>query len=173
MEAISASLQNPNLIPKISHSSGPLSATIVEIPKPASVSVEERQRGESGLKITQKQLLTMLSKRLNLKLAASWSKRRYTRLQHVIFELEALELVGSINRPRAWPAFRVYGLELTEVLSNLTDWKVNMVTREANWAAFLISRSVTKEMRLQSYVAQGNPSWLHGLLAEEGTRNSV
>nr|VDD36529.1 unnamed protein product [Brassica oleracea] len=58
MEAISASLQNPNLIPKISHSSGPLSATIVEIPKPASVSVEERQRGESGLKITQKQLLT-------------------------------------------------------------------------------------------------------------------
>ncbi|KAG2281201.1 hypothetical protein Bca4012_049664 [Brassica carinata] len=41
MEAISASLQNPNLIPKISHSSGPLSATIVEIPKPASVSVEE------------------------------------------------------------------------------------------------------------------------------------
>ncbi|CAN6849165.1 unnamed protein product [Brassica oleracea var. botrytis] len=169
MGAISASLQNPNLIPKISHSSGPLSVTIVEIPKPASVSVEERQRGESGLKITQKQLLTMLSKRLNLKLAA----RRYTRLQHVIFELEALELVGSINRPRAWPAFRAYGLELTEVLSNLTDWKVNMVTSEANWGAFLISRTVTKEMRLQSYVAQGNPSWLHGLLAEEGTRNSV
>ncbi|CAF1858203.1 unnamed protein product [Brassica napus] len=54
MEAISASLQNPNLIPKISHSSGPLSATIVEILKPAFVSVEERQRGESGLKITQK-----------------------------------------------------------------------------------------------------------------------
>ncbi|CAF2076514.1 BnaC01g30690D [Brassica napus] len=41
MEAISASLQNPNLIPKISHSSGPLSATTVEIPNPASVSVEE------------------------------------------------------------------------------------------------------------------------------------
>ena len=41
MEAISASLQNPNLILKISHSSGPLSATIVEIPKPASISVEE------------------------------------------------------------------------------------------------------------------------------------
>nr|VDD11181.1 unnamed protein product [Brassica oleracea] len=41
MEAISASLQNPNLIPKISHSSGPLSATIVEILKPAFVSVEE------------------------------------------------------------------------------------------------------------------------------------
>ncbi|KAH0913686.1 hypothetical protein HID58_029451 [Brassica napus] len=41
MEAISASLQNPNLIPKISHSSGPLSATTVEIPKPAFVSVEK------------------------------------------------------------------------------------------------------------------------------------
>lgn len=74
----------------------------------------------------------------------------------MIFELEASELVGSINRPRAWPAFRAYGLELTEVLSNLTDWKVNMVIREANWGAFLIAQSVTKEMRLQSYVAQGN-----------------
>ncbi|CAF2055807.1 unnamed protein product [Brassica napus] len=41
MEAISASLQNPNRIPKISHSSGLLSATTVEIPNPASVSVEE------------------------------------------------------------------------------------------------------------------------------------
>lgn len=91
----------------------------------------------------------------------------------MIFELEASELVGSINRPRAWPAFRAYGLELTEVLSNLTDWKVNMVIREANWGAFLIAQSVTKEMRLQSYVAQGNPSLLHGLLAEEGTGNSV
>ncbi|CAF2002062.1 unnamed protein product [Brassica oleracea var. botrytis] len=182
MEAISASLQNPNLIPNISHSSGPLSATTVEIPNPASVSVEERQRGENGLKITNKQVLTvfslryldypkMLSKRLNLKLAASWSKRRYTRLQHVIFELEASELVGSINRPRAWTAFRAYGFELTEVLSNLTDWKVNMVSREAKWGAFLIARSVTKEMRLPSYVAQGSPSWLQGLLAEEGTRN--
>ncbi|CDY25992.1 BnaC06g06320D [Brassica napus] len=59
MEAISASLQNPNRIPKISHSSGLLSATTVEIPNPASVSVEERQRGENGLKITQKQLLTV------------------------------------------------------------------------------------------------------------------
>ncbi|KAF2550380.1 hypothetical protein F2Q68_00036247 [Brassica cretica] len=41
MEAISASLQNPNLIPNISHSSGLLSATTVEIPNPASVYVEE------------------------------------------------------------------------------------------------------------------------------------
>ncbi|KAH0941994.1 hypothetical protein HID58_001631, partial [Brassica napus] len=42
-------------------------------------------------------------------------RRRYTRLQHVIFELGASELVGSINRPRAWPAFRVYVSIVVEV----------------------------------------------------------
>ncbi|CAN7100846.1 unnamed protein product [Brassica rapa subsp. narinosa] len=94
-------------------------------------------------------------------------------LQNVIFEIEASELVGAITRPRAWPAFRAYGLELRDVLSNVTDWKVNLVTREANRSAFLIARSVTKELRFQSYVAQGSPRWLQGLLAEEGTRNRV
>ncbi|KAH0899660.1 hypothetical protein HID58_049228 [Brassica napus] len=197
MGAISASLQNPNLIPKISHSSGPLSVTIVEIPKPASVSVEEvpaksptkrsslsdnggdetdlptttSHAAVIGLKHGFKDVVEEIESEVSCKVEQVFTRR--IGLQHVIFELEALELVGSINRPRAWPAFRAYGLELTEVLSNLTDWKVNMVTSEANWGAFLISRTVTKEMRLQSYVAQGNPSWLHGLLAEEGTRNSV
>ena len=92
------------------------------------------------------------------------------RLQNVTFEIEASELVGSLNRRKAWPAFRAYGMELREMLCNFIDWKVNLVTRDANRGAFLIDRSVKKEMRLQSYVAQGSPFWLQGLLAEEGTR---
>ncbi|WZZ36323.1 hypothetical protein YC2023_019724 [Brassica napus] len=187
MEAISASLQNPNLIPKISHSSGPLSATIVEIPKPASVSVEEvpaksptKRSSVSDNGGDETDLPTTTSRAAVIGFFMAYT---FVPLKHgfkdVVQEIESevsckLEQVFTRRiGPRAWSAFRAYGLELTEVLSNLTDWKVNMVTREANWGALLISRSVTKEMSLQSYVAQGNPSWLHGLLTEEGTRNSM
>ena len=94
------------------------------------------------------------------------------RFQKVSFELEDHELVGSVNRPKAWPAFRGYGEKLRGVLNNVTDWMVSSVKREANKAAFMIARSVTKEMRYQSYVAQGSPSWLRSLLAEEGIRST-
>ncbi|XP_018487613.1 uncharacterized protein LOC108858142 [Raphanus sativus] len=93
------------------------------------------------------------------------------RLQNVTFEVEAYELVGVVNRPKAWPAFRAYGLEIRNVLSMIAGWEICSVKREANKAAFLIARSVTKERRLQSYVAQGSPTWLRSLLAEEGTRS--
>lgn len=92
------------------------------------------------------------------------------RLHNIIFEIEADELVGAINRPKAWPAFRADGLEMREVLSKIGEWEVCAVNREVNRAAFMIARSVTKEKRLQSYVAQGSPSWLRTLLAEEGAQ---
>ncbi|XP_013690321.2 uncharacterized protein LOC106394286 [Brassica napus] len=93
------------------------------------------------------------------------------RLQKVCFELEDYELVGSVNKPKAWPALRAYGEELRDALNKVTDWKVSSVKRVANKVAFMIARSVTKERRYQSYVAPGSPSWLRSLLAEEDTRS--
>ena len=61
-------------------------------------------------------------------------------------------------------AFRAYSKELRDVLNKVTDWKVSSIKRVANKAAFMIARSVTKERRYQSYVAQGSPSWLRSLL---------
>lgn len=110
----------------------------------------------------------MEAKRLSLIWAVESMKSH--KVDRVTFELEASELVGSINRPKAWPAYRAYGEELREMLNTIKEWKVDLVTREANKGAFLIARSVTKHLRMQSYVAQGSPSWLKELLAEEGTR---
>ena len=53
------------------------------------------------------------------------------KLQKVCFELEDYELVGSVNKPKAWPAFRAYGEELRDVLNKVTDWKVSSVKRVA------------------------------------------
>ena len=64
-----------------------------------------------------------------------------------------------------------YDEELRGVLKKVAEWKVSSVKRVANKAAFMIARSVTKERRYQSYVAQGSPSWLRSLLAEEDMRS--
>lgn len=64
-------------------------------------------------------------------------------------------------------------MELQPVLNNIEEWEGVTVTRDSNRVAFLIAASVTKENRLQSYVAQGNPSWLRNLIAEETTRSAV
>ena len=41
------------------------------------------------------------------------------KIANVCLEIEASELVGVVNRPGAWPAFREYGIELQSVLNNI------------------------------------------------------
>lgn len=78
----------------------------------------------------------------------------------VIFAFEPKEFVGVINRPSAWPSFKSQAESLLLALSYIQFWRVTNEDRKANLGAFLIARSVTREERLQSYVAQGYPFWL-------------
>lgn len=93
------------------------------------------------------------------------------KIANVSFEMEDSEVVGVVNKPKAWPALRAYGEELREVLGQISDWEALSARRGANKAAFMIARSVTKERRTQSYVAQGDPLWLRSLLVEEAMRS--
>lgn len=81
------------------------------------------------------------------------------RIERVCVEVEAPELVGVVERPGAWPSYRAYGRELQVVLGRHNAWKLKAVSRGANRTAFLIARSVTMDMRLQSYVARGE-QWM-------------
>ncbi|CAN6803503.1 unnamed protein product [Brassica oleracea] len=105
-------------------------------------------------------------------LALVWAieSMAFHKINKVFFEVEAPDLVGAITRPRAWPAFRGYGAEILEVLQRLGEWELQSISREENKCAFLMARSVTKEQRLQSYVAQGEPEWLRRVLDEDRTR---
>lgn len=89
------------------------------------------------------------------------------KINKVLFEVEAPELVGVITKPRDWPAYRGFGSEILKVLQRIGEWELQYVSREANKSAFLIARSVTMELRIHSYVAQGGPEWLRGFLDEE------
>ncbi|KAF2540994.1 hypothetical protein F2Q68_00032839 [Brassica cretica] len=67
-------------------------------------------------------------------------------------------------------SFKVYGAEILDVLLRLGEWELRSISIEANKCAFLIARSVTKEQRLQPYVAQGEPEWLRRCLDEDRAR---
>ncbi|CAG7897589.1 unnamed protein product [Brassica rapa] len=58
-------------------------------------------------------------------------------------------------------------MEIKTALSNMHEWELEVVSRKSNMITFLIARSVTMDMRLQSYVARGEVAWLRGLFAEE------
>ncbi|KAF3542719.1 hypothetical protein DY000_02006332 [Brassica cretica] len=74
-------------------------------------------------------------------------------LARVVFETEDAELF-AVKRPGAWPSYQDYDVEIKTGLSNLPEWELEVVSRNSNKSTFLIARSGTMDMRLQSYVAR-------------------
>lgn len=83
------------------------------------------------------------------------------------------DLVGAVNRPKAWPSLRYHSSEFLERVRHCLKWKVVRETNLSNRGANLISQSVTNDMRLQSYVALGYPRWLSGLFEEGRVQASI
>lgn len=95
------------------------------------------------------------------------------KLNRIIFASESVDLVGVINRPRAWPSFQFHEAELKVSLSGLVDWRLEKEDRSTNRDAAFIALSVRKEDQLHSYVSIGHPSWLHQLFEDERVRPSM
>lgn len=73
----------------------------------------------------------------------------------VIFAIEVADLVGAISRPKSWPSFSHQMPVIMDALKKLVFWKMENVSIRANKWAFLVSQSVTRDFRSQSYVAIG------------------
>ncbi|KAG7585838.1 Ribonuclease H domain [Arabidopsis thaliana x Arabidopsis arenosa] len=94
------------------------------------------------------------------------------RLSKVVFAFQDPSFVGMVNRPKAWPSYRYHSQEVLMVLDGILNWKVVVEVVEANRGANLIAQSVTGDLRLQSYVAAGYPSWLQGVFDGERVLSS-
>ncbi|XP_010419000.1 PREDICTED: uncharacterized protein LOC104704647 [Camelina sativa] len=92
---------------------------------------------------------------------------RSLKIPRVMFAQDTKELVGATNRPDAWPNFRYHSECLLRALASLPHWRTVLEDRKTNLGAFLIARSVTREDRLQSYIALGYPFWLQKLFENE------
>lgn len=78
----------------------------------------------------------------------------------VIFASDAVKLIKALERPQAWPSFSFQVSKIKPWLSRISFWKLEVEDASTNVGALRIALSVTRERRIQSYVARGPPSWL-------------
>lgn len=95
------------------------------------------------------------------------------RLKKIIFAFDAVEILGALLRPKAWPNFQFQANEMLRALSSFDDWRVEAVDMATNKDAFLIAQSVNKDNRFHSYVATGGLLWLSVLFEDEKGSPSV
>ncbi|KAF8110670.1 hypothetical protein N665_0080s0005 [Sinapis alba] len=95
------------------------------------------------------------------------------RLNHIIIALDDNTLTGMIIRPREWPNFKCYYVEVMKRLAHIEWWRIMKEDKLTTREAFLIAQSVTKGEYLQSYVASGAPFWLQELFENEERLPSV
>lgn len=92
---------------------------------------------------------------------------RSQRLTRVTFAGDFSELFGAAMRPEAWPSFLFQSGCIGRELEGIEEWKLEVVTREANRGAYFIAQIVTKLGLVNSYVARGHPDWLFELFVNE------
>ena len=92
---------------------------------------------------------------------------RSQRQDRIIFAGECGELFGAVERPQAWPSFLFQASLMGIELAGIPEWKLRVVTREANRGAFFIAQSVIKYGLVNSSVATGHPSWLFEFFVNE------
>ena len=89
------------------------------------------------------------------------------RLNNVILEASSIELRESLLEPHRFPELQSLIANILLLLSRLVSWCLLHVQESRNRVSNAIAVSVTADLRTQSYVAAGGPSWLsHTILSE-------
>lgn len=81
------------------------------------------------------------------------------RCSSVYFSFEGGCFVKAINRPKAWPSFKLKVVQIRSILENFLQWKLEVTSFDGNRGARVIARSALSEARFQSYVAWSHPRW--------------
>ncbi|XP_010480531.1 PREDICTED: uncharacterized protein LOC104759285 [Camelina sativa] len=88
-------------------------------------------------------------------------------VEQVILEIDCAMVVQAINQPQDWPKHCFLLREIHGCLDSMSFWECKQVSITANKVARSIARSVTRDERLQLYMALGAPSWLQDILMND------
>lgn len=88
-------------------------------------------------------------------------------LNKVVFAGDFKDIFLAVKKPLQWPLLRSKVKELNQLLHLMSDFQLKSVLKEENRGAAIIAQSVTREGRVQSYVANGHPSWLFEFFVNE------
>ncbi|KAG2282999.1 hypothetical protein Bca52824_054219 [Brassica carinata] len=82
----------------------------------------------------------------------------------IIFEFSLAGLRDALSSPESYPQFLCLFEDLQSMLNRMDSWCLCLVSPTENRASESIARSVTRDNRSQSYVAQNGPVWLTTIL---------
>ncbi|CAL9214624.1 unnamed protein product [Arabidopsis halleri] len=88
-------------------------------------------------------------------------------LENVIFGASTLEIINALHDPNHWPALVSHISPLLLFSADKANWFLSFEPIKSNFGATLIATSVTDDLRFNSYVASGSPSWLQGFFERE------
>ncbi|KAL0762654.1 hypothetical protein Bca101_078805 [Brassica carinata] len=104
-------------------------------------------------------------------MALQWAAEamRDLKFKKVVMEFSALEvqkaMVGSLLCSRTNQSCSY----VLATIFSIREAKINFVSSSCNLIANLIAVSVTRDQRLQSYVARNGPAWLSSQICEEAS----
>ncbi|KAF2564226.1 hypothetical protein F2Q70_00018912 [Brassica cretica] len=106
-------------------------------------------------------------------LALSWASAAVIdlKLKNIMFEFSSVKAADALNNPLEHPSSYHLCHEVLNNVYSLPKSGLCLVSDNCNVAASAIADSVTKDRRLQSYVAFGGPHchWLSAVLLQEAT----
>ncbi|KAF3590001.1 hypothetical protein F2Q69_00028363 [Brassica cretica] len=85
----------------------------------------------------------------------------------IIFEFSSLSLQEALANPSSHPESRWLINAVHVLLQKLDSWCLRLTPSSENKAALEIATSVTRDLRIHSYVARNGPPWLRSLLNKE------
>ncbi|KAF3508063.1 hypothetical protein F2Q69_00002611 [Brassica cretica] len=80
------------------------------------------------------------------------------------FDFSLAALRDVLSSPDSYPQYLCLFEDLQSLLNRMDSWCLCLVSPTENRASERIARSVTRDNRSQSYVAQNSPLWLTTIL---------
>lgn len=104
-------------------------------------------------------------------MALSWASAAVIdlKLKNVVFEFSSPEAAEALNNPLKHPSMYHLCQNIYKNVYSSSKSGMALVSDEGNVVASAIAVSVTRDHRLQSYVATGGPRWLSDVLVKEAT----
>ncbi|CAN7094139.1 unnamed protein product [Brassica rapa subsp. narinosa] len=102
-------------------------------------------------------------------LALFWTvdSMKHLQLNRVILEVSSKEVYELITNSIRMPRYRQVLNNIRDILYNAGNYHIICVHHTLNRVSSEIATSMIRDLRLQSYVASGGPSWLISLISSE------
>ncbi|CAN7011472.1 unnamed protein product, partial [Brassica rapa subsp. trilocularis] len=91
------------------------------------------------------------------------------KLKDIVFEFSSQEAANALNNPVEFPSYYYMCYDVFKNIYSVPKSSLSLVSDTCNQAAAAIADSVTRDHRVQSYVAAGGPRWLSDLLIREAS----